>query len=169
MSKELLPDVFKKNLKIIFCGMAAGELSVKVGGYYAKLGNRFWDVLYELKFTEKRIRSCEYRDVLRYNIGLTDLVKNQSGVDRNINPKKSDIKILKQKIYQWKPNILAFNGKNPAQKFLDIRKKRISWGKQTDKIGNTEIWVLPSTSGLNGKWNTNNHEKIWKKLYQKIK
>ena len=56
MSKELLLDVFKKNLEIIFCGMAVGKLSARVGGYYADTNNKFWDVLADLKFTKYRIK-----------------------------------------------------------------------------------------------------------------
>ena len=166
MSKELLPDVFRKNLKIIFCGMAAGELSARVGGYYANKNNIFWKTLDDLGFTGERIKSCNYKEVLKDKLGLTDLVKNQSGIGNKINCTENDIKILKQKISDWKPKILAFNGKRPVRIF--IKREYIDWGKQKDKIGKTKIWILPSTSGLNGMWNRYNHEKIWKDLYQNI-
>jgi len=149
--------------------MAVGKTSAEVGGYYAKSENKFWNILYELKFTEKKIRSCEYKKILKYNLGLTDLVKNQLGVDSEIVITQNDINELKEKIKKWQPKILAFNGKKPAKTFLD--KNNLRWGKQNDedKIDETEIWVLPSTSGLNTGWTTNNYEMIWKNLYQSIK
>ena len=98
MSENILPNVVKKNLKIIFCGMATGKLSAKVGGYYADPRNKFWDVLYNLKFIKKKIRSCEYKRLLEYKLGLTDLVKNKSGADKKVNATKNDIERLKENI-----------------------------------------------------------------------
>lgn len=179
MSNESLPDVpkinedilTKYNLKIIFCGMAAGKISAKVGGYYADTRNKFWDVLDRLQFTEKRIKSCEYKEILKNNLGLTDLVKNQSGVDSEIIIKEKDIKKdideLKKKLKKWNPKILAFNGRKPAEIFL--KKNQPSWGKQNQKqTDSLEIWVLPSTAGLNTWWKIKNHEKIWENLYQNM-
>jgi len=169
MKKELLPDVIKHDFKIVFCGMAVGKTSAKIGGYYAKIGNRFWNMLYELNFTKEKIKSCEYKKILKYNYGLTDLVKNQSGMDLKIVVAQSDINKLREKIKKYQPQILAFNGKEPAKNFLN--KKKLKWGKQNDKdkIGKTKIWILPSTSGLNTKWDTDNHKGLWKSLYQEIK
>lgn len=170
---ELLPDVPEKitkehNLKIIFCGMAVGKTSARVGGYYADKRNKFWDVLCDLEFTDKnKIRSCEYEEILEYKLGLTDLVKKKSGADKKIKATKDDIEKLEEKIKEWNPQILAFNGKKPAQKFLN--KKKLPWGEQIEKYGETKIWVLPSTAGLNTRWVVNNHEMIWKNLYQNIK
>ena len=169
MSKKLLPNVVKKNLEIIFCGMAVGRLSARVGGYYADPRNKFWDILYDLRFIKKKIRCCEYEEILEYDLGLTDLVKNKSGVDKKIEATKKDIKELEEKIKNLQPKILAFNGKKPAREFFN--RNNLNWGKQNnkDKIGETKIWVLPSTSGLNTGWIVNNHKMIWKNLYQNKK
>jgi G:T/U-mismatch repair DNA glycosylase len=53
--------------------------------------------------------------------------------------------------------------------FLKKHKNRLSWGEQKEVCGKTKIWILPSTSGLNGGWDKNNYKKIWKNLYQYIK
>ncbi|MCK5416706.1 mismatch-specific DNA-glycosylase [Candidatus Parcubacteria bacterium] len=179
MSKELLPDVpdvYKNahityNLEVVFCGMAAGELSAKVGGYYANKNNKFWNILSGAGFTDKIIKSCNYEEVLEYHLGLTDLVKNQSGMDKKIDATDNDIEILKNNIEKLQPKVLTFNGKKSASAFLNKNKKKISWGEQENKysIGITKIWVLPSTSGVNTVWKKYNHEEEWNKLYQKIK
>ncbi len=165
----ILPDVIENNLKVIFCGMVVGKTSAEVGGYYANTNNKFWDILDRLDFTKKRIKSCEYKKILEYNLGLTDLVKNRSGVDNKINHRKNDIKILEQTIYDLKPNVLAFNGRKPAEAFLNKKRGKLLWGEQKEKYGKTKIWVLPSTSGQNGMWVKKKHEKIWEDLYQNIK
>ena len=166
MKKEhiILPDVIEKNLKIIFCGMAAGELSAKVGGYYANTNNKFWDVLCKLKFTKKeRIKSCDYKKILKYNLGLTDLVKNQIGGDGNINVTDDDRNLLKKNILKYKTKILAFNGKKAAKKFF--YKKQVDYGK-IGKIGETSVWVLESTSPAAKRWWNNG--KHWRQLAKKF-
>ncbi|MPR05585.1 hypothetical protein FS320_00765 [Microvirga tunisiensis] len=40
-----LPDVLLQSLKIVFCGLAAGNRSAASGAYYAQPGNRFWSAV----------------------------------------------------------------------------------------------------------------------------
>ena len=39
----ILPDVLQPDLKVVFCGTAAGTQSAQAGTYYAGRGNYFWD------------------------------------------------------------------------------------------------------------------------------
>jgi len=163
---ELLPDVLSKNLKVVFCGLNPGKRSAKIGCYYTDPKNRFWKVLYEAGFTPKRLEPCNYREVLRYGIGLTDLIK--WSYCRNVKPKQEDIKKLREKILKFKPKVLAFNGKSPAE-YLFKRKEKVKFGKIDEKIGRTEIFVVPSTSGANANWYKHNHIKYWKNLSDYVK
>ena len=43
-----LPDILQPNLKVVFCGTAAGDASAKKRAYYAGPGNRFWKTLHEV-------------------------------------------------------------------------------------------------------------------------
>ena len=78
----VLPDVIVPDLKIVFCGSAAGEKSARVGAYYAGPGNKFWRVLYEVRLTPRRLQPNEFSILPQFGIGLTDLVKTVSGGDR---------------------------------------------------------------------------------------
>jgi double-stranded uracil-DNA glycosylase len=140
---EILPDVLKPNLKIVFCGMAAGTRSVQLNAYYASIGNRFWKTLYEIRLTPILLSPIEYPLIINYNLGLTDLVKNTSGNDNAVNPTPNDIKILKDKILLYQPQIVAFNGKKSAINFLG---RMVDYGLQKEWVGLTCIFVLPSTS-----------------------
>ena len=47
-------------------------------------------------------------------------------------------------------NFLAFTSKTAGQKFFDGKR---DYGEQTELIGDTRVWILPSTSGAaNGSW-----------------
>lgn len=152
-------------LKIVFCGTAASETSAARGEYYAGPGNKFWPVLAEIGLTPRRFSPSEYRDLLKYGIGLTDVVKGQSGGDAQIDFKQSNPETVKQKIHQFSPSILAFNGKKAAQIFLDER--RVEFGLQAQKVGTTRLYVAPSTSGAaNGYWDLESWRELAKLAHE---
>jgi len=96
--------------------------------------------------------------LLEYNIGLTDLVKNKSGMDSNLLRSDFGSELLLTKIKEFKPKILCFNGKRAAEEFS---LKKVSYGLQTKKVKNTKLFVAPSTSNsANGFWDIS----YWKKL-----
>ena len=77
----VLPDILAPGLDIVFCGTAVGNVSAQRGAYYAGLGNMFWPTLYEIGLTPRRLQPEEFREVLSFGLGLTDLVKAVLGVD----------------------------------------------------------------------------------------
>jgi hypothetical protein len=69
----VLPDVLGPGLRVVFCGTAVGSASAKRGAYYAGPGNKFWPTLHAIGLTPRRLMPEEFRSVLDYGIGLTDL------------------------------------------------------------------------------------------------
>jgi TDG/mug DNA glycosylase family protein len=92
----------------------------------------------------------EYKELIKYRIGLTDLVKYKSGSDRTLSKNDYDVEAFRKKIEKYQPKVLGFNGKKAAKVFLNM--KNIKYGRQEQTIGNTLIYVLPSTSGLASRW-----------------
>ena len=162
MTDEPLPDVLGPGLKAIFCGSAAGRRSAAARAYYAGPGNRFWDILHRIGLTPHRLAPGEYNAVLAYGIGLTDIVKLRSGNDGDLRRGDFDAELLRQKITQYEPRVVGFNGKRAAQAFFAVP---VDYGMQKTKLGATEFFVLPSTSGAARKfW----HEGPWRALGQFI-
>ncbi len=153
MKKECLPDVLSYELIIVFCGNAVSVQSKIENAYYAGRGNKFWQTLSDLKFTDVKLESYEFKQVKKYGIGLTDLIKNQSGSDTAVFSTEDDRRILTDKILKYKPKFLVFNGKKAAKSYFN--KDNIEYGKQDSRdFDNTRIFVLPSTAGLaSGYWN----------------
>ena len=74
-------------------------------------------------------------------------------------PQKYDVNAFRLKMLEYKPGIVCFNGKNAAKAYLN--QKKVSYGYQDQTIGESKIFVAPSTSGAaNGFWNINK----WKLL-----
>jgi double-stranded uracil-DNA glycosylase len=148
--EQILSDVLQPNLKVVFCGTAAGDTSARLRLYYADPRNRFWGILHDIGLTPTKLRPPEYEKVVQYGIGLTDLAKYVSGTDDKLMESDYDIEGLITKVRKYSPRILALTSKETARIFLG--KRKLDYGLQMRTIGNTSIYVLPSTSGGNGHW-----------------
>ena len=115
---DILPDVLAVGLDVVFCGSAAGTRSASAGAYYAGPGNRFWPTLFSIGLMPEQIRPANFRHVVRYGIGLTDLAKKASGSDASLSTSDYDGPSLRKKIGANAPRLLAFNGKRAASLFL---------------------------------------------------
>ncbi|MQL53752.1 mismatch-specific DNA-glycosylase [Desulfofundulus thermobenzoicus] len=159
---DILPDVIKPGLKVIFCVMAAGNRSATIGAYYAGRGNQFWAVLYRIGLTPRQLQPREYRSLLSYGIGLTDLVKSVSGNDNTLDKEFFDIIGLRQRLEKASPKVVAFNGKRAAMEFLG---RPVKYGLQSERVGSSAVFVLPSTSGAaRAYWN----EQYWLELAEYV-
>ncbi|MEE8445045.1 MAG: mismatch-specific DNA-glycosylase [Alphaproteobacteria bacterium] len=141
---HVLPDVLGRDLHVVFCGSAAGKASARAGAYYAGPGNLFWPTLHRVGLTAERLEPREFRTVARYGIGLTDMAKAESGGDHELSPAADDPAALRRKIARHRPKMLSFVGKRAARVFLG---RPVEYGIQSETIGATLIFLLPSPSG----------------------
>ena len=140
----MLPDVLGPGLRVVFCGTAAGAVAARVGAPYAGPGNRFWWVLHEVGLTPRELAPAEFRTLPRFGLGLTDVAKHASGSDASLARSDFDPAAVIAKVAHFAPRILAFVGKRAAQEVLG---GRVAYGPQGGRIGVSEVWVVPSTSG----------------------
>ena len=155
----ILPDLLEYNLNIVFCGMAVSKKSKQVNAYYAGPGNKFWNTLYNVGLTSKKLNPEEFNQLIKYKIGLTDICKTDYGNDNELDASKYDRNGLNLKILKYNPKFVCFNGKNAAKVYLN--KKKVDYGLQKERVGESKIFICPSTSGAaNGFWNSD----IWKDL-----
>ena len=142
---HILPDVLAPGLRVVFCGTAAGETAARVGAPYAGPGNRFWWVLHETGLTPRELAPLEFRELPQYGIGLTDVAKHAVGGDSTLRAADFDGAAVVEKVERHRPVVLAFVGKRAAREVL--RRNPVRYGEQDTIIGETRVWVLPSTSG----------------------
>ncbi len=160
--KEKLPELLRNNLKVVFCGTAAGTVSAQKRQYYAGPGNKFWKTLFDIKLTDRILLPSEFYKLPDYGIGLTDLVKDQSGMDNRIVFREKNRNALFDRIKKHQPKILCFNGKRAAQEYFG---KKVDYGLQDESIGKTRLFVAPSTSrAANRYWDI----KVWRRLARLI-
>ncbi len=142
--KPLLDDVLAPGLRIVFCGTALGAVAAEVGAPYAGPGNAFWPALAEVGLTPRRLEPREFRQVTTYGLGLTDLCKTRSGSDAEIGTDAFDAPRLIRIVERYAPRWLAFTSKTAARYALG---RPASYGEQSEGIGGTRVFVLPSPSG----------------------
>lgn len=147
---NILNDVIKSNLDIVFCGTAAGNKSAQVGYYYASPNNKFWSAIHQVGLTPFQLKPGQYMDLLKFNLGLTDLVKKQSGNDRDLREEAYDLARFERLIEKFQPKYVCFNGKEATKVYLE--RKKVAYGLQKESINNTRLFVAPSTSGAASKY-----------------
>ena len=156
---SILPDLLLPNLPLVICGSAAGNRSAALRQYYAGHGNKFWRTLLVTGLTPRQLAPAEFRLLPALGIGLTDLVKSQSGGDHQLDFGGDHAAELYARIEQAAPRVLCFNGKRSAMEFFGV--KRIAFGLQPETIGHTTIFVAPSTSAAaNATWDL----EVWREV-----
>ena len=162
---HILPDLFAPDLRVVFCGSAAGHVSAARGAYYAHPHNKFWPTLHAIGLTPRRLDPSEFPLLLSWRIGLTDIAKTTSGMDKDL-PAGSlghvACEALRKKIEITQPAFLAFTSLTAGRRFLGLK---AGLGEQRETIGATKIWVLPSPSPA-AQWNWD--EACWRVLAARL-
>jgi len=118
-------------------------------------------VLHEVGFTPRQLRPEEFREVLQYGLGLTDIAKHTFGMDSqlpagSLGPEAT--RALRERIDFYQPRVLAFTSVTGGSRYLG-RKARL--GLQPERVGKTIVWVLPSPAQTaNWRWDAGS----WRQL-----
>lgn len=148
-ANKTVPDIIGTNLKILFCGINPGLYTAAIGHHFGKPGNRFWQALYLTGFTPRLYSPFEDQKLLNLGFGITNLVSRSTATAAEISNQefKTGGEILVDKIKKYQPLYTAFVGIGAYK--LAFSKDKVKVGHQAGKIENTNVWVLPNTSGLN--------------------
>ncbi|XP_047358268.1 G/T mismatch-specific thymine DNA glycosylase-like [Vespa velutina] len=149
VQKYTLPDYLKENLDMVFIGINPSLMAAHRGKYYAGPGNHFYKLLYGSALIPKCISFEEDHKLLQYGIGLTNIVTRptRSSADLKRTEIKEGAKIVEEKLRVFKPKIAIFNGKCIYEVYSNKNSKSpFHFGLQSELIGDTAVWVVPSSS-----------------------
>lgn len=162
-----LPDHLRKGMKLVIVGCSPTESSLRSGHYYSGRDNQFWPVLHESGVVPEPFDYHDDKRVIEFGIGLTDLVKRPSKTLEELS--RQDFAegriVLSQKLEEFGPRVVAFNGKSTYEQFAQ-RKCKI--GLQKELLYGARVYVLPETKGseIKGKSERLQH---FRKLAQLLK
>jgi double-stranded uracil-DNA glycosylase len=162
-----LPDHLRKGMKLVIVGCNPTESSVRVGHYYAGRDNPFWSILFESGVVPEPFDYHDDKRVIEFGIGLTDLVKRPTKTADELS--REDFAegriVLSQKLEEFAPRVVAFNGKHTYEQFAQ---RKCKFGLQKEPLYGARVYVLPATPGPQA---TNKNEKTlhFRKLAQLVK
>jgi TDG/mug DNA glycosylase family protein len=150
----VIPDILAPSLTVVFVGTSKSTTSARVGHYYANPQNMFWNLLEATGLTSGEwLGPSRDREVLKHGIGLTDIVPNKAASsDALLRRGDYDVVGLVQKVEQFEPKIIAFNGEKAATRVArHLKYLPPSEGPAHWTLGHALVYRLPSSSSANAK------------------
>lgn len=165
---QTVPDIIGPRLKVLFCGINASIYSAAVGHHFARPGNRLWKTLHQSGFTDRLLTPAEDGMLLDYGYGMTNIVARATARADELDTSElqQGHAELVDKISQHHPQWLAVLGVTAYRVAFAQRQAKI--GRQTQQIGDTQIWVLPNPSGLNAHYQLDDLVAVYGELHQAI-
>jgi TDG/mug DNA glycosylase family protein len=144
-----VPDVIRPGLAVLFVGINPGLYSGAVGHHFARPGNRFWRTLNRAGFTDRLLSPFEERELLRYGVGITNLVPRATarGEEVTVEELRAGARRVRAKACRFCPRFVAFVGIGAYR--AAFRRRDACVGRQPERLCRSSVWLLPNPSGLN--------------------
>jgi TDG/mug DNA glycosylase family protein len=147
-SPGAVPDVLAHGLDVVFCGINPGFHSDAKGAHFANPRNDFWRLLHAAGFTPRLVDPSEQFEVLACGVGITNAAHRTTRGSSDL--RKTDFtgsaERLERLARELRPRTLGFVGKEAYRGPFGGRPQH---GLQEHRLGDTLLFVLPSTSPAN--------------------
>ena len=170
---QLLPplrDRIKPGVRVLFVGINPGIRSSLTGHHFAGFSNRFWNLLFESGLVPERITYQDDDRLPEFGFGITNIVPRPTpGID-TIEPHEypAGRVRLRRKIRRYRPQIVAMVGVTVFRAMYPERKGAVKLGPQPERIGDTEVFVLPNPSGRNANFSYAEMLAAFRKLKRRL-
>jgi G:T/U-mismatch repair DNA glycosylase/ADP-ribose pyrophosphatase YjhB (NUDIX family) len=158
-----VPDVLAPGRKVVFCGINPGFASAAAGAHFANPRNDFWRLLAAAGLTSRLYEPSEQFDVLEEGIGLTNAAPRTTRGSGDL--RRGDFagaaERLEQLASELQPGWIAFVGK---EAYRGTFGQRPELGLQERRLGETQLFVLPSTSPANAAVSWDERERWFQEL-----
>ena len=133
-------------LRIVFVGINPGRVSAAARAHFANPRNDFWRLLHAARITSRLYEPHEQFDLLQEGIGVTNAAYRTTPGSGDLRSGDFDAERLERVAREYRPRWLAFVGK---EAYRGLFKERPELGVQERTLGDTRLFVLPSTSPAN--------------------
>jgi len=146
-----LRDQVRPGVRVLLVGINPGVRSSQTGHHFAGFSNRFWKLLYESGLVPERIG---YEDDVRlpeWGFGITNVVPRPTpGIDSLRREEYVDGRQrLLRKVRRYRPAVVALVGVTVFRAMFPDRRGPIALGLQPERLGRSQVFVLPNPSGRN--------------------
>jgi double-stranded uracil-DNA glycosylase len=143
-----VPDVLGPDLRVVFVGINPGRVSAAARAHFANPRNDFWRLLHAAGLTSRLYEPHEQFALLGEGIGVTNAAYRTTPGSGDL--RRADFACsaerLEQIAHELRPRWLAFVGKEAYRGTFGARP---DLGPQEPTLGETRLFVLPSTSPAN--------------------
>ena len=143
-----VPDVLAPDLRIVFVGINPGRVSAEARAHFANPRNDFWRLLHAARLTSRLYQPVEQFALLEEGIGVTNAAYRTTPGSGDL--RRADFtgsaERLERIAHELRPRWLAFVGKEAYRGTFGTRP---DLGLQRQALGETKLFVLPSTSPAN--------------------
>lgn len=143
-----VPDVLAPGLRVVFCGINPGEWSARAGAHFANPRNDFWRLLHDAGLTPRLLAPAEQEQLLGFGLGVTNAALRTTRGSGDL--RRGDFVGAAQRLTkiaeELRPAWIAFVGK---EAYRGAFNERPELGAQERRLGDTRLFVLPSTSPAN--------------------
>ena len=143
-----VPDVLAPGLDVVFCGINPGRVSAAAQAHFANPRNDFWRLLHAAYFTSRLFEPAEQFELLKEGVGVTNAAYRTTPGSGDL--RRSDFagsaERLERLAKELQPRWIAFVGK---EAYRGTFNERPELGLQERTLGDTQLFVLPSTSPAN--------------------
>ena len=148
MAASAVPDILAPGLRAVFCGINPGRRSAAAGCHFANPRNDFWRLLADAGLTPRQLDPSEQWSLLELGFGLTNAAYRTTRGSSDL--RRADFAGAAARLAriasELGPAILAFVGKAAYEGAF---RERPNLGVQERRLGDTKLFVLPSTSPAN--------------------
>ncbi len=143
-----VPDVLAPGLRVVFCGINPGRWSATAGAHFANPRNDFWRLLHDARLTPRLYAPEEQNDLPALGLGLTNAAHRMTPGSGDL--RRADFEGSAERLEaiarDLRPEWIAFVGK---EAYRGAFNERPELGVQERRLGDTQLFVLPSTSPAN--------------------
>jgi TDG/mug DNA glycosylase family protein len=165
---QTVPDLIRPGLKGLFCGINPSLYSAAVGHHFARPGNRFWPALHAAGFSERLLSPFEDSELLARGWGLTNVVDRATATADELSAADltAGARCLERKVRRYRPRFVVFLGITAYR--TAFGRGRAVLGRQTERLANAAIWILPNPSGLNAHYQVADLARLFAELRQAV-
>jgi TDG/mug DNA glycosylase family protein len=143
-----VPDILAPGLAIVFCGINPGRRSAAAGCHFANPRNDFWRLLADAGLTPRLLDPIEQWTLLDHGFGLTNAAYRTTRGSGDL--RRGDFAGSRERLErlaaELRPELIAFVGKAAYE---GVFRRRPALGLQEERLTETRLYVLPSTSPAN--------------------
>ena len=143
-----VPDVLAAGLTAVFCGINPGRVSAAARAHFANPRNDFWRLLHDAGFTPRLLEPGEQHELLGLGFGVTNAALRTTPGSADL--RRADFAGASERLeriaLELRPRAIGFVGK---EAYRGAFRERPELGPQERQLGQTALYVLPSTSPAN--------------------